>query len=81
MVAYKADWQKLRRFCANLLMKEGMCESDAIVCAASLVDADLSGVESHGVSRLTNYMKRLRTQVVSHESNYTVCLLYTSRCV
>ena len=72
MVAYKADWRKLRRFCANLLMKEGMCESDAIVCADSLVDADLSGVESHGVSRLTNYMKRLRTQVVSHESNYTV---------
>ena len=72
MVAYKVDWQNLRQLCAELLMQEGMKQEDAIVCADSLVDADLSGVESHGVSRLTNYMKRLQTQVVSHASDYTI---------
>ncbi len=72
MDTYRADWKNLRDLCAKLLMQEGMGEEDALVCADSLVDADLSGVESHGVSRLTNYMKRLHTQVVSHASDYMV---------
>lgn len=67
METLSIDWKKLRAFCQSLMMKEGMNEADALVCADNLVDADLAGVESHGVSRMPNYMKRLRTGVVSHE--------------
>jgi LDH2 family malate/lactate/ureidoglycolate dehydrogenase len=49
-----------------------MPEADAFICADNLVDADLSGVESHGVSRLGNYLKRLKTQVVACENRVRV---------
>ena len=63
---------KLRLFCKELLMKEGLSDEDAFICADNLVDADLSGVESHGVSRMTNYMKRIHTGVVSHGESVQV---------
>lgn len=65
MNTHLVQWQELRELCQRLMMQEGMSETDALVCADNLVDADLAGVESHGVSRMTNYMKRLRTRVVS----------------
>jgi LDH2 family malate/lactate/ureidoglycolate dehydrogenase len=46
-------------------MSLGVPESEALVVADCLVDADLCGVESHGVSRMTVYSKRLETKVVS----------------
>lgn len=61
----KIDPDKLRTFTTQLMMKEGLSYDDAYVCADNLVDADLSGIESHGVSRITNYMKRIRTGVVA----------------
>ena len=65
MAEHQVNWLKLRGLCIKLMMEEQMSEADALVCADNLVDADLCGVESHGVSRMTNYMKRLRTGVVN----------------
>lgn len=59
------NWEVLRAYCQKLLMTQGMPEKDAFTVADSLVDADLCGVESHGVSRMPIYMKRLKTEVVS----------------
>lgn len=70
--SYTTDWKTLRTFCQQLMMKEGMSEEDALICAENLVDADLCGVESHGVSRITNYMKRLRTGVVDPKGKYFI---------
>lgn len=67
METHSVDWKALRELCQKLMMCEHMSELDAFVCADNLVDADLAGVESHGVSRMTNYMKRLRTRVVDPE--------------
>ena len=64
MVEHNVKWTELRSLCQKLMMAEHMSEEDAYICADNLVDADLCGVESHGVSRMTNYMKRLRTGVV-----------------
>ena len=61
------QYEKLRSFCASLMEKEGLTKEDAFTCADNLVDADLCGVESHGVSRLSSYLKRLHTGVVSHK--------------
>ena len=65
MEVHNTNWMELRALCMRLMMAEGMSEEDALICADNLVDADLAGVESHGVSRMTNYMKRLRTGVVN----------------
>lgn len=65
MGTHNTNWTQLRALCQRLMMAEGMSAEDALICADNLVDADLAGVESHGVSRMTNYMKRLHTGVVN----------------
>lgn len=72
MKEYKVSWTELRELCQKLMMAEGMSEDDAYLCADNLVDADLCGVESHGVSRMDNYMKRLRTGVVDSRAGCMV---------
>lgn len=72
MSGHIINWKDLREYCQKLLMAQGMTEEDALTVADSLVDADLCGVESHGVSRMTVYMKRLKTKVVNNTFNVTV---------
>jgi LDH2 family malate/lactate/ureidoglycolate dehydrogenase len=43
-----------------ILVSAGVPEGDARIVADSLVDADLRGIHSHGVSRLGIYVERLR---------------------
>ena len=50
----------LLQFARQVFMRLGVPEPDADVAADSLVRADLEGSESHGISRLGIYAKRLR---------------------
>ncbi len=63
VVLIQAD--KLRRYCTQLFNQAGMPADDAFRNADNLVDADLKGVESHGVSRMPIYLKRLRKGLVN----------------
>ncbi|KMY54513.1 lactate dehydrogenase [Bacillus sp. FJAT-27231] len=49
----------LKLFCESVLKSVGITEADASIVAESLVQANLEGVDSHGISRLPIYMKRL----------------------
>ncbi len=49
----------LKEFCANVLKKLQVPQDEAQITAEVLVSADLRGIESHGVSRLPRYAKRL----------------------
>lgn len=51
---------RLREYCVNLFHQVGVPKDEALITADNLVEADLNGVESHGVSRMSIYMKRLR---------------------
>ncbi|HWO76171.1 MAG TPA: Ldh family oxidoreductase [Bacillus sp. (in: firmicutes)] len=48
----------LRQFCEELLTRIGMAEENAKVVADSLIQANLEGIDSHGISRLPIYVKR-----------------------
>lgn len=61
------QWEPLRDFCKKLYEAQGMPSDEAFWVADSLVDADLSGVESHGVSRMPIYMKRIEEKVVANK--------------
>lgn len=50
----------LKSFCKDLFMTEGVPEEEARITADVLVEANLTGVDSHGVSRVAAYMERLR---------------------
>jgi LDH2 family malate/lactate/ureidoglycolate dehydrogenase len=56
---------RLRNYCSQLLQKAGVPADEAFIAAETLVDADLAGVESHGVSRMPAYLKKLRIGGVS----------------
>src|SRR5918996_796275 len=51
---------RLVTFASAILGSVGVPEADARLVADSLVDADLRGIHSHGVSRLRIYVERLR---------------------
>lgn len=72
MKIHNVNWETLREQCKNLLVRLEVPSDEAFIIADNLVDADLCGVESHGVSRMSIYMKRLRTQVIANKSNVNI---------
>jgi len=68
VVTVPAD--RLRSFCMALFASVGMQEEEAFVNADNLVDADLKGIDSHGVSRMPIHLKRLRLGLV--RPNYAI---------
>ncbi|MDK2809484.1 MAG: hypothetical protein PWR27_193 [Petroclostridium sp.] len=66
------DSESLRDYCIKLLNKEGVPEEEAFYMADSLVVANLRGVDSHGVSRMPIYMKRLREGLVNRKCSFEV---------
>ncbi len=60
---YKLD--ELRSFCQEVLSRLGVPEEDTRVVADCLIRANLEGTDSHGVSRLGIYAKRLREGRIS----------------
>ena len=49
-----------RRLSAALLRAYGMCEGDAETVAEAVTLSDMTGVYSHGLSRLTVYLRQLK---------------------
>ncbi len=50
----------LQAWSADVFLRLGLREADATVVAETLVEADLRGVGSHGVQRMTTYARGLR---------------------
>ncbi len=57
--------QKLRPFAAAILHKQGVPQEDAAFVAEVLVEADLRGVDSHGVTRLSGYVSMIHKGVLN----------------
>jgi L-2-hydroxycarboxylate dehydrogenase (NAD+) len=63
------SYQQLFDFTKTILQKIGCSESDSEIAAKVLISADLRGVDSHGVARLSGYVrlweiKRINTKPV-----------------
>lgn len=50
-------YDRLYDFSRNIFLKAGFGESDADTAATVLLSADLRGIDSHGISRLTGYVR------------------------
>jgi LDH2 family malate/lactate/ureidoglycolate dehydrogenase len=53
----KYSYQRLVSFTKNIFLKIGCSDKDAQVAATSLLSADVRGVDSHGVARLSGYVR------------------------
>lgn len=51
------DYQRLKDFTFNILKKIGCSDEDALQAADVLLSADIRGVDSHGVARLSGYVR------------------------
>ena len=60
---FRAD--SLRAFCEEIFLSCGMSREDAAIVADSLMQANLRGVDSHGVTRVGIYVKRLKMGLVN----------------
>jgi len=60
---------KLRLFCAEALEKLGVPDEDARITADVLVTADLRGVDSHGVARMSRYVSGIQQGMMRPKAN------------
>ncbi|MDQ4083853.1 MAG: Ldh family oxidoreductase [Actinomycetota bacterium] len=67
---FRAD--SLRAFCHEVFLSCEMAQEDAAILADSLVQANLRGVDSHGVTRVGIYVKRLKMGLVNPHPNVGV---------
>ena len=61
--------ENLTSFMIALTTKIGLPERDAAIFAASLIDADLKGIQSHGMIRLPIYIRRMECGLVNVASS------------
>ncbi len=52
--------KRLEDFISSVLVALGLAEGDARICAARMTEADLRGVDTHGIFRLPQYCKRIQ---------------------
>jgi LDH2 family malate/lactate/ureidoglycolate dehydrogenase len=64
--------EQLKAYVRTILTHVGLSETDSGTVADSLVGANLRGVDSHGVTRLAIYVKRLKLGVVNPKPNIQV---------
>lgn len=61
-----------RSFVENVLVGNGVPRDNAVVVAKCLVEADLRGVDTHGINRIPSYMARIRQGVLNPRASPTL---------
>jgi LDH2 family malate/lactate/ureidoglycolate dehydrogenase len=57
---YQVPVQSLSTICIQLLIKIGVPKDQASIITQAVIEADLRGIDSHGVLRLPSYIQRVR---------------------
>lgn len=69
---YVVSSEALLDYCTKLMMTQHVPEDEAKLIADHLVEAEMCGVSSHGVSRTSIYLKRLASGVVNAKWDHKV---------
>jgi len=64
--------QDAHAFVVSLLEASGVTRQNADMVAHGLVQADLRGVESHGINRMPSYLARIRNGVLDPKAEPTL---------
>jgi L-2-hydroxycarboxylate dehydrogenase (NAD+) len=71
-IEMRVQAEPLKNFCVQVFQKLDVPDDDARITANVLVEADLRGVDSHGVARLRRYVNGLRDGVMVAQPNVQV---------
>lgn len=63
---------KLKAFTSDIMQKVGLDQESSHIFAESLVNADMRGISSHGMTRLTAYSSRMRDGLVSKNTEIKI---------
>ena len=58
---------KLKKLITKIFIKHKLSKKHALICAEALVNAELVGAPSHGLSRLKMYCDRINKKVINHK--------------
>lgn len=72
MTFYTYTEEELRNFTEEVFRKMGCGESDATLAADVLIRSDLRGIDSHGVARLSGYVRLWRKNRINATPNIKV---------
>ncbi|KAF7595346.1 hypothetical protein BBP40_006339, partial [Aspergillus hancockii] len=64
--------QNAQIFTTNILTANGVPASNATLISKCLVQADLRGVDTHGINRIPSYMERIRQGVLDARASPTL---------
>ena len=67
MQYHHVDYKKLEKFCIESFKGYGFNQEEAEQITAVLLEADLSGIESHGVQRMIRYHKEITGGMVASD--------------
>ena len=59
MQYHHIDYNKVRKFCIEAFKGYGFSEDESVQITDVLLEADLSGIESHGIQRMIRYHKEI----------------------
>ncbi|KAF1830438.1 Malate/L-lactate dehydrogenase [Decorospora gaudefroyi] len=69
---YHVSDSNARAFVEQVLVGNGVPKHNAIIVARCLVEADLRGVDTHGMNRIPSYMARIREGVLDAQASPTI---------
>jgi len=72
MATIRVKHQDAREFVVALLKASGVSLPNAAIVARGLVEADLRGVDSHGINRIPSYLARIRNGVLDPNAEPTI---------
>jgi len=64
--------EQVKQLAASIAVKAGVNKKDAAVLADALVDADVHGVSTHGVSRLNVYIRRIQEGLIHPKAKLAI---------
>ena len=63
---------KIKSIIKKIFIKRGLKTNHAIICANAIINAELVGAPSHGLSRLKMYCERISKKVINPRPKITV---------
>jgi len=66
------DWRRLQALARAIFLGAGLPDGEAQIIADSLVAANLAGVHSHGVTRISDYLERMERGLVTRATRIDV---------
>jgi len=72
--------KKLSQILINIFKKHGLNSVDASVCSKAIINAELVGAPSHGLTRLMMYCKRIQKKLINPKPNIKIKKISQSIC-